>query len=194
MSSLTIYVIQSAHTDIGYTHPQEQIARMYVDHYDRVLDLCRSTENDPESERFKWTCETFWQVENYLLNRPDRLDEFLHFVRSGQIEISASYLHFTDLIDTDAYRKSIQIAVEFCQKHNLPLQTAMHCDINGWPWSVADVLAESNIPYFCSQVHIDNATDPLGQRGSVHYHWTLENPYIRSDAPIRVPQGLSLLK
>ena len=189
MSSSTIYVIQSAHTDIGYTHPQEQIARMYVDHYDHVLDLCRSTENNPESERFKWTCETFWQVENYLSNRPDRLDEFLHFVRSGQIEITASYLHFTDLIDTEAYRNSIQIAVDFCQKHNLPLQTAMHCDINGWPWSVADVLAESNIPYFCSQIHIDNATDPLGQRGSVHYHWTLESQYVRSDSPIRVPKG-----
>ena len=26
---LTIYVIQSAHTDIGYTHPQEHILLMY---------------------------------------------------------------------------------------------------------------------------------------------------------------------
>ena len=29
---LTIYVIQSAHTDIGYTHPQEQIMLMYLEH------------------------------------------------------------------------------------------------------------------------------------------------------------------
>ena len=36
---LTIYVIQSAHTDIGYTHPQEQIMRMYLEHYERVLAL-----------------------------------------------------------------------------------------------------------------------------------------------------------
>ncbi len=189
MSALTIYIIQSAHTDIGYTHPQEQMARMYLDHYDRVLDLCQRTANKPASERFKWTCETFWQVENYIKNRPERLEKFLGFVRSGQIEITASYLHFTDMIDADAYRQSIRLAVDFCQKHNLPLQTAMHCDINGWGWSVADILAENNIPYFCSQIHIDNATDPLGKRGSVHYHWTVESDYIRSDAPIRVPQG-----
>ena len=39
---LTIYVIQSAHTDIGYTHPHEQILLMYREHYDRVLRLART--------------------------------------------------------------------------------------------------------------------------------------------------------
>jgi hypothetical protein len=186
---MKVYVMQSAHTDIGYTHPQEQIARMYAEHYNRVLELCRKTANNPPATRFKWTCETFWQVKTYLNQRPERLEEFLSFVRAGQIEVTASYFHFTDLIDTDAYRRSIQEAVQFCQQHNIPLRVAMHCDINGWPWSVADILSESNIPYFCSQVHIDNATDPLGARGSVHYHWLLENPQIRPDASIRVPQA-----
>jgi len=189
LSPMKIYVMQSAHTDIGYTHPQEQIARMYVEHYDRVLELCRKTVNNPPATRFKWTCETFWQVKTYLSQRPERLQEFLSFVRAGQIEITASYFHFTDLVDSDAYRRSIQEAVAFCQQHAVPLRVAMHCDINGWPWSVADILEESNIPYFCSQIHIDNATEPLGERGSVHYHWLLENPQIRPDAPIRVPQG-----
>ena len=110
-------------------------------------------------------------------------------MRSGQIEITATYLHFTDLIDTDAYRNSIKFAVDFCQNHDLQLRTAMHCDINGWPWSVADILAEYNIPNFCSQIHIDSGTDPLGKRGSVHYHWVLENQHIKSDALTRVPQG-----
>lgn len=186
---MKVYVMQSAHTDIGYTHPQEQIAQMYVEHYDRVLELCRKTASNPPETRFKWTCETFWQVKTYLSQRPERLEEFLSFVRHGQIELTATYFHFADLIDTDAYRRSIQPAVDFCKQHAVPLRVAMHCDINGWPWSVADILAESDIPYFCSQVHIDNATDPLGERGSVHYHWLLENPQIRPDAPIRVPQG-----
>ena len=43
----TIYIIQSAHTDIGYTHPQEQIADMYLDHYRLVLDYCRQTQDAP---------------------------------------------------------------------------------------------------------------------------------------------------
>lgn len=189
MKPLKIYVIQSAHTDIGYTHPQEQIGWMYVEHYDRVLELCRKTGDRPETERFKWTCETFWQVENYLAQRPERMEEFLHYVRAGQIEITAAYLHFADMIDTDAYRRSVQLAVDFCKRHNVPLRAAMHCDINGWPWSMADILAEFDIPYFCSQVHIDNATDPFGVRGSVHYHWLLEIPQLRQDTPIRVPQG-----
>ena len=39
----TIFVMQSAHTDIGYTHPQAQIAAMYVEHYEKVLPLCAAT-------------------------------------------------------------------------------------------------------------------------------------------------------
>src|SRR2546425_11521553 len=130
----TIYVLQSAHTDIGYTHPQEQIALMYLDYYDQVLDLCRRTVEAPEPQRFKWTCETSWQVQHYVSHRPEREAEFLHYVRTGQIEITASYLHFTDLIDADAYRRSMEWVVTYCRRHELPLRCAMHCDINGWPW------------------------------------------------------------
>jgi len=186
----TIYAIQSAHTDIGYTHPQEQIKLMYLDHYDRMLALCKQYEHEPIEHRFKWVCETSWQVKHFLAHCPDRLDEFLHFVRNGQIEITASYLHFTDLIDTDAYRRSLDWVIEFCRKHQLPLKSAMHCDINGWAWSLADILADAGIPYFLSQIHIDSATDPLGKRGSVHYHWTMEwKDWLKSDTPIRVPQA-----
>jgi len=186
----TIYVMQSAHTDIGYTHAQEQIGLMYLEHYDRVLDLCRHTVDAPEPQRFKWTCETAWQVRHYLTARPEREEEFLSYARRGQIELTASYLHFTDLIDADAYRRSLQWVVDYCRAHDLPLRCALHCDINGWPWAVADILSGLEIPYFCSQIHIDSATDPLGRRGSVHYHWTREmGDMLRPDAPIRIPQA-----
>lgn len=190
----TIYVIQSAHTDIGYTHPQEQIERMYLDAYDRVLDFCRQTAHLPEAQRFKWTCETFWQVRHYLTRRPEREEEFLSLVRAGQIEITATYLHYTDLIDPDAYRQSILLAVDYCQRHQLPLRCALHSDINGWSWAVADIFAEQHIPYFCSQIQIHCATDPLGRPGSVHYHWLRDSSWelstaIRSDAPFRIPQA-----
>ena len=163
---------------------------MYLEHYDRVLELCRATADAPEPQRFKWVCETSWQVRHYLTQRPERLEAFLYYARRGQIEVTASYLHFTDLIDPDAYRRSLEWVVQFCTQHALPLRTAMHCDINGWPWALADILAEHNIPYFCSQVHIDNGTDPLGRRGSVHYHWTKEwGDGLRPDVPVRIPQA-----
>src|SRR5689334_12951264 len=115
---------------------------MYLDHYRLVLEYCRQTQDAPVQQRFKWTCEPFWQVENFLVNCPEYTDEFLHFVRIGQIEVTAAYLHFTDLIDEDSYRRSVQKAVDFCAAHQLPLRTAMHCDINGWPWAAADIFAE----------------------------------------------------
>ena len=188
--NFTFYVMQSAHTDIGYTHPQEQIALMYLEHYDRVLELCRQTEGAAEAERFKWTCDTFWQVRHYLKHRPERETEFLRYVRAGQIELMAGYLHFTDLIDPDAYRRSLRLAVDYCKAHDVPLRSLLHADINGWPWAIADILAEFDIPYFMSHVHVDSGTDPLGKRGSVHYHWTLEwGDALRPDVPVRTPQA-----
>lgn len=190
----TIYVMQSAHTDIGYTHPQEQLEDMYLEYYDRVLDLCRVTSTAPEFQRFKWTCETFWQVRHYLTHRPERENEFLGYVRSGQIEITAAYAHFTDLIDADSYRRSIALVVEYCQQHALPLRTALHCDVNGWPWAVADILAEYAIPYFISQLNLDMGTDPLGARGSVNYEWRYNHAHnLRPDVPTRIPQGFNWL-
>ncbi|GCE14022.1 hypothetical protein [Tengunoibacter tsumagoiensis] len=186
----TIYVMQSAHTDIGYTHSQEQIMLMYLDHYDHVLELCRKSEHEPIAHRFKWTCETSWQVRHYLEARPEREEEFLYYVRNGQIEITASFLHFTDMVDTDAYRRSLEWVLAYCKQHKLPLRCALHSDINGWPWGLADVLSEANIPYFCSQIHIDSATDPLGKRGSVHYFWLLEQGVdLKQETPFRIPQA-----
>lgn len=185
----TIFVMQSAHTDIGYTHPQEQIAAMYVEHYEKVLALCAATAHAPEDARFKWTCETFWQVENFLTARPERLADFLTYVRNGQIEVTANYLHYTDMIDADAFAQSLDAAVTFARTHDIPLKSAMHADINGWSWGLPDAFAARGIPYFCSMVHIDSGTDPLGVRGSVHYMWLREwGDALRPDAPFRVPQ------
>lgn len=192
MAPFIVYITQSAHTDIGYTHPQEQIGLMYLEHYDTMLDLCRATESQLEATRFKWTCETGWQVRHYLTHRPERLEEFVYYVKNGQIDLSASYLHFTDLIDLEAIGDSLDWAVEFSQQHGLPLNFAMHCDINGWPWGLADKLAERKIPYFLSQIHLDSATDPLGKRGSGHYGWLTEDwgqKFLRPDMPVRIPQA-----
>lgn len=156
-----------------------------------MLDLCHRTESAPEARRFKWVCETAWQVRNYLTARPERLETFLHYARNGQIEVTAAYLHFTDLIDADAYARSLDWAVSFCREHALPLRCAMHADINGWAWALPDLLAERAIPYFSSAVHIDSATDPLGKRGSVHYHWLVDPnlaAWLRPDTPVRIPQ------
>src|SRR5579859_3892241 len=187
---LTIYLTHTAHTDIGFTHPQEQIMRMYVDHYDRVLALAQQTATAAPEERFKWTCETAWQVRHYLSQRPERTSEFVTLAQAGQIEVTGGYLHFTDLIDLDAYRRSLEWAVEFCERYNLPLRCVVHSDINGWPWGLADELARQHIPFFCSQTNLDMATNPLGVRGSIDYHSVFErNTWLRPDAPIRVPQA-----
>ena len=143
----TIYVMQSAHTDIGYTHPQEQIAAMYLDHYDRVLDLCRASAGRASGGALQV------DLRDALAGAPlsgvaSRTAGGIFALRAnaGQIELTAAYLHFTDLIDADAYRQAWNGPSRFARRHDLPLRCAMHCDINGWPWAVADILADAGHP------------------------------------------------
>jgi hypothetical protein len=186
----TIYVTQFAHTDIGYTLSQDVIRDLYVRYYDRVLELCEKHRDAPEVSRFKWTCETFWQVEHYLRHRPERTREFVEAARRGQIEVTAGYLHFADLIDAETYRRSLERARDFCAAHGLPLRTLVHSDINGWPWSVADDCAEMGVDQFVSHINTDSATEPLAGRGTVTYAatrgWGLK---ARVGAPFRIPHA-----
>jgi hypothetical protein len=188
----TIYVMQSAHTDIGYTHPQNQIRLMYLEHYDHLLELCNKTQSEPENQRFKWTCETFWQVRHYLEHRPEKLEEFLACVRRGQIEVTANYLHFSDAMDADSIARSLDFAAQFRAQNKIPISTAIHADINGWAWSLADSLSERQVKHFLSMVHLDSGTDPLGARGTVHYPWLdggMAKLFNLEKVPVRIPKA-----
>ena len=185
----TIYITQAAHTDLGYTHTFEQVQRMYLDHYDQVLEFCRQTADRASGEQFKWVCESAWQVRHYVTCRPERTAEFVDCVRRGQIEITANYLHYMDMVDADALRRGYDWIVQFSQKHQLPLKSAIHADINGWPWATADVLAELGVRNFATCVHVDNGISPFDRPDALNYLF-LTQPEIHPDTPTRRQMGL----
>src|SRR5258705_10291803 len=119
---------------MGLTHRQEQIMRMNGAYYDRVLPLTQQTASAPPERRFKWTCETAWQVRHYLSQRPERLGELVALAQAGLIEITAGYFPFTDPLDLDASKRKLEWTLEFFPRHALPLRSVVHSDINCWPW------------------------------------------------------------
>jgi hypothetical protein len=64
-----VYFYQHTHTDIGYTHPQEEVAEQQAANIARALDFCRQTERRSPESRFAWTVETGWTLARFLGTR-----------------------------------------------------------------------------------------------------------------------------
>ena len=60
-----VYFYHHTHTDIGYTHPQEEVAEQQAANIARALDFCRQTEDRPAESRFAWTVETGWTLARF---------------------------------------------------------------------------------------------------------------------------------
>ena len=88
-----IYLVQHAHTDIGYTRPQSEILAEHQRYIDYALDYCDKTDNFPEDAKFRWTCESAWVVKEYLKTRPaSQIERLKKRVAEGRIEITGMFL------------------------------------------------------------------------------------------------------
>src|ERR1700733_11519397 len=93
-----IYLIQDSHTDIGYTNTQERILRWYRAFTRQAIEIA---EKNPE---FRWTCETFIQVEQFWQHADDHWRErFVSLVREGRIGLSANWANFAELPDENVF-------------------------------------------------------------------------------------------
>ncbi|KRG15800.1 hypothetical protein [Lederbergia galactosidilytica] len=139
----TLYLIHHSHTDIGYTDRQEKIERYHVDYIKWVIDILDAARNGSkkEWEGYKWTCENFWQVENFLENCDEEYKrKFTKYVKAGLIDISLTYLNMTELVDNEILDQKFQKGREYAERNQLDLNSAMTADINGFSWGYAETL------------------------------------------------------
>ena len=186
-----IQVLHHSHTDIGYTDRQEMICRQHADFLRQAVDILRRIDNGAAEEQqgFRWQCENFWQVENFLryASEGDRAD-LIRFIRAGRIGLSASYLNLTDLIDERVLEEHLQAAREWADSVGTPMKSAMTADVNGYSPALPDALCSAGVRYFYSALHTHHGMYPLHRNpaffrwrgpggGSVltfvgeHYHW-----------------------
>ena len=98
-----VYIVHHSHTDVGYTDLQEQIIYNQVNNIRNVISIIKKGyEQDGPEKGFKWNCETYYCVEQFLKGAsPQEQEDFFELVRRGNIGISATYLNFNDLADAD---------------------------------------------------------------------------------------------
>lgn len=160
-----ILVIHHSHTDVGYTAQQSIVARWNVDFIRQALSIL---ERHPD---FRWTCETFWGVEQFLgAATEDERAAFSGQVVSGKIGLSASYLNFNELLDYDILARMTSRAVTFGRSIGVSVDSAMTADINGFGWGFARAMDESGIANLFTCIHTHHGTFPLGGR-HVAFWW-----------------------
>lgn len=157
----TIYLVQHAHTDIGYTRPQTEILPEHLRYIDYALDYCDLTDSLPEDARFRWTCETSWPLREYITTRPkSQLDRLRKRVSEGRIELTGLFLNSSDLSDEVSIAKSLQ-PVRLFRESGFPVVSAMQDDINGVPWCLADYLPDCGIRYLTMGQNNSRARKPF---------------------------------
>ncbi len=143
----TIHLVLHSHTDLGFTDPVSDVARLHNENTDRAIDYCRETAHLPEGLRFKWTCEVTWQVQNYLRDRrPERIAELMNLVRNGTMAIGAMYSgEFTELLGHEEAVRCFAYAGYLRRQYGVPCDTAMLCDVPGCTAGFVQIMAKSGI-------------------------------------------------
>ncbi|MBQ2954094.1 MAG: hypothetical protein IJE07_11245 [Clostridia bacterium] len=165
MRKWDVFIIQHSHVDVGYTHRQEVIERCQRQFIRQALELADAPRQAMRSrqERFRFVCESFWAVELFWQSAsPGERTAFLDAVRRGDIELTAFYLHMTELADEGTLQAALSRARDFCRQHGLELRSAMASDVNGLSWPVAQQLWDAGVRWLCTNINQHHGGYPLG--------------------------------
>lgn len=163
----TIYAIHHSHTDLGYTDRQEKIEQYHVDFIRQALRIANAAHAGakPEWKGFRWTCETFWAVEQFLkAATPEEQKSFAEAVLRGDLELSGTYLNMTELPDEELLSSLHSKAQAYAASIGSRVDSAMTADINGYGWGYADSLLNHDIEHLFSCIHTHHGMYALGRK------------------------------
>jgi alpha-mannosidase len=160
----TVYLTQHTHTDIGYTRPQTEMLPESLRFLDFALDYCDLTDDYPDDAKFRWTCETFWAVREFLKSRPPaQLERLKRRVREGRVEIAGLLLNLSEIATESSIRASLQSLRALAGDLRLPVVTAMQNDVNGAAWCLPDYLPGIGIRYLTMGINQTRSILPFDQ-------------------------------
>lgn len=168
-----IFVIHHSHTDIGYTERQERIEQYHVDYIRQAVRISKEIRSGKRDgwKGFKWTCETFWAVEQFLKEAADEeKSDFAEAVRHGDIELSGTYLNMTELLDDDLLHSIHAKAAAYGRSIGCPVDSAMTADINGYSWGYAKSLLDAGVQHLFSCIHTHHGMFALGRK-QIPFWW-----------------------
>lgn len=173
MRKWEIFIIQHSHIDIGYTERQELIGDYHYQFLKQAVSFALSPRQCERAEdtKFRFTCEGFWEVEQFLASASEaQIFDFLKAVKIGYIELTAFYAHFTELMDEETTRRMLSYAVNHAKSVNYQLDVAMSCDVNGFCWGMADMLYDAGVRYLMTNINSHHGGYPF-DKPFVPFYW-----------------------
>ncbi len=167
----TIYLINHAHLDIGYTDYQPNVRRKHWETIDSAVAFIERSRNGREGERFRWNIEGQWPLEGYLTERDStRRESLVRLIRSGDIAISAFYANLmTGLSSADELVRSLSYT-RTLRRLGMPVTMAMTSDVPGFTWGVVPSLSHNGIRYLSSGPNFQEYLPKHGDR----IGWTID--------------------
>lgn len=145
----TIYLLHHSHTDIGYTHVQDDVKKIQWQHLENAIKYARASENNPEGARFRWNSEVMWAIESYMEeNSPEKTGLLKEAIKKGWIEVNGLYAHMlSELCNTEELIRLTLPARKLAKETGITAESAMITDVPGWSWGLVPVLGQSGIKY-----------------------------------------------
>ena len=163
---MEIDLVHHSHTDIGYSHIQEEVIDIHIKNIREAIRLANKTASYPEGSRFIWNIESSWAVENFLkVATETERSSFINAVKKGQIVISGSFANvLTGLATPEELNWIMEYSAGLKNNYGLPIKTGFMTDIPGMSWSMVDALTKNGIRYFSNGPNYVEALPDKGDR------------------------------
>jgi hypothetical protein len=156
-----INLVHFSHTDVGFTDSPSVCRELYRRYLDLALDAVLDTIDKPADQRFYWTAEATMPVNDWWqAAQPDRRQQFLKAVRSGQLEVSALAFNNTPFMNAAQWQTMTHWLPEDLWKQVQP-RVAIQDDVNGVPRAAALALLDRGVHYLFTGINEDSGGLPF---------------------------------
>ena len=172
-----LWIVPHSHVDIGYTHRQDEVAKLQTANLKTAMKLAKASAGNPPGLRFKWNPEAVWSLDKYFQSAtPEERTQLLDSVRRGEVGVDGLYGNMlTGLCRPEELAQCLAIGAQMSNLTGVPLSTASICDVPGYTWGIVPMMAQAGVKYF--------AIGPnFGDRvGNIH-HWDDKPFYWKSQS------------
>ncbi|PYI53526.1 glycosyl hydrolase-related protein [Paenibacillus flagellatus] len=175
-----VFVTDHAHTDIGYTHRQWEVAERLCRNVDTAIDFLEAEEAERASRpdtapAFAYHLDSFWVLETYLETRSERRKEqLLKWVKAGRINVVSNYVDLlTQYAALEDLIRNGERTDGYLRPHGMKADLSAVVDVASITGSMPAILEGCGVPYL---VHANNQDrGPFRLNGGLHrvspFYW-----------------------
>lgn len=150
-----ILVLHHSHLDVGYTHSQPILWEMQREYMDLALDFLDATADYPIHSLPRWTCEVTSPIIRWLETASEHnIARFDAYLQSGRMGISGFEYNTTPSCTAEQLARQLYPAQYLRERFGVTINTVNQHDVNGIPWSMADLMLDAGIELFIMAINL----------------------------------------